>query len=86
MGTYIAVSYTHLEAGAAGIQNVENSIRYFCMEYPLDEEVCVMTYNFRNGRFCGIRKKKDPDGGDTTKMPGVLKGGSTGEDVYKRQV
>ena len=68
------------EAGAAGIQNVENSIRYFCMEYPLDEEVCVMTYNFRNGRFCGIRKKKDPDGGDTTKMPGVLKGGSTGEE------
>lgn len=68
------------DAGAAGIQNVENSIRYFCMEYPLDEEVCVMTYNFRNGRFCGIRKKKDPDGGDTTKMPGVLKGGSTGEE------
>lgn len=68
------------EAGAAGIQDVENSIRYFCMEYPLDEEVCVMTYNFRNGRFCGIRKKKDPDGGDTTKMPGVLKGGSTGEE------
>lgn len=68
------------DAGAAGIQDVENSIRYFCMEYPLDEEVCVMTYNFRNGRFCGIRKKKDPDGGDTTKMPGVLKGGSTGEE------
>lgn len=46
------------EAGAAGIQDVENSIRYFCMEYPLDEEVCVMTYNFRNGRILWDQKEK----------------------------
>lgn len=46
------------EAGAAGIQDVENSIRYFCMEYPLDEEVCVMTYNFRMEGFVGSERKK----------------------------
>lgn len=67
------------EEGAAGIQLEENSIRYFCLEYPVDQELCVMTYNYQNGRFCGIRKKKDP-AGETTKMPGVLKGKSTGEE------
>ena len=67
------------EEGAAGIQLAEKSVRYFCLEYPVEQELCVMTYNYQNGRFCGIRKKKDP-AGETTKMPGVLKGKSTGEE------
>ena len=45
----------------------------------MEQELCVMTYNYQNGRFCGIRKKNDP-AGETTKMPGVLKGKSTGEE------
>ena len=67
------------EEGAAGIQLAEKSVRYFCLEYPVEKELCVMTYNYQNGRFCGIRKKNDP-AGETTKMPGVLKGKSTGEE------
>lgn len=67
------------EEGAAGIQLAEKSVRYFCLEYPVEQELCVMTYNYQNGRFCGIRKKNDP-AGETTKMPGVLKGKSTGEE------
>lgn len=67
------------EVGAAGFQIVENSIRYFCMEYPMEGELCVMIYNFQNGRFCGIRREKDSSG-TIRKMPGILKGGSTGEE------
>ena len=42
------------EEGAAGIQLEENSIRYFCLEYPVDQELCVMTYNYQNGRFLSL--------------------------------
>ena len=37
------------EEGAAGIQLAEKSVRYFCLEYPVEQELCVMTYNYQNG-------------------------------------
>lgn len=62
-------------AGAAGVQRGKE-INYFCMEYPKGRERRVLVYNWKNGRFGGIRVRK----GQSEKMMSVQNGRSSGEE------
>lgn len=63
------------DSGAAGIQRGRDTINYFCMEYPGNQEKYVMTYNSKNGRFSGILKTEERN----EKLPGIREGKNTGE-------
>ena len=45
--------------GAAGHQDSNGEVNFYCLEYPKPEGACALVYNSRNGKVKGFLQKKD---------------------------
>ncbi len=62
--------------GAAGHQDSNGEVNFYCLEYPKPEGTCALIYNSRNGKVKGFLQKK----GKTETLLPVSVSGSSGEE------